>query len=204
MAKQKFTRESAQAYLAGNPNFTPAKPFSEYKTPYLKRMAASYQKAEQAGVKPSRAAARGHAEVRHIPKKEGVYKAGRGQQRPPRPEQYSIGTSARKATPTDMNALVNYAQKPPKARKGQPERAPMRAKGGFVSGNITGILAQDYSATKLAGDLVTLSFRVHLNDLNAIIASGGSAVDIANALMGQSYPTVNAVFSEVHSFNVLS
>lgn len=71
VAKQRWSRESALEYLAGNPNFTPNKPLEEYKTPYLKRTASALQDAELAGRRaPTTAERRGHAraKVEHLPK----------------------------------------------------------------------------------------------------------------------------------------
>jgi len=73
MAKARWTRETALTYLANNPDFTPAKPLSEYSTPYLKRTASAFQDAELAGrAAPSTTERRGHARapVEHL-EKEG-------------------------------------------------------------------------------------------------------------------------------------
>jgi hypothetical protein len=44
-----FTRTTAIQYLAGNPNFQPSKPLTNYSTNQLLRYARAYQAAEQAG-----------------------------------------------------------------------------------------------------------------------------------------------------------
>ena len=65
MARQSFTREEALQYLAGRTDLTFKKPLDSYKTPYLKRLASEYKRAEQAGkVAPSRKEVRGKAKER--------------------------------------------------------------------------------------------------------------------------------------------
>ena len=65
MARQHFTRQEAIEYLAGRTDLSFAKPLVEYKTPYLKRIASEYKRAEQAGREsPQRKEIRGHAKER--------------------------------------------------------------------------------------------------------------------------------------------
>ena len=66
MAKARWTRQSAIEYLASNPQFTPIKPFSEYKTDELKRKASVYQDAEREGSEVTTARARGHERFVHL------------------------------------------------------------------------------------------------------------------------------------------
>jgi hypothetical protein len=65
MARQSFTRESALQYLAGRTDLAWKKPLTEYKTPYLKRLASEYKRAEQAGKEtPKLKEVRGHGKPR--------------------------------------------------------------------------------------------------------------------------------------------
>lgn len=202
MAKQKWTRSEAVEYLAASGFHF--KPHKNYTTAYLKRTASSYKKQESKGQKPSLSVARGHAEVRHIPAREERRQPGR-RYLPARPEQYSIGTKGRAATKKDVEKLLKYAQKPPKAKKGQPERHALkprgRAGGGTIAGNVSGILAR-YYGTKNAGDDATLSFKVSINDFNLILEASKDLTELGNNLLAASGH--DAVFELVYSVNVLS
>ncbi len=174
MAKTpRWTRDSALAYLTSNPNFTFAKPRSDYSTPYLKRTASSLQDAEQAGrAAPTTAQRRGHARapVTHLDS------SGH------RLNQWSINAPLdRDIDQADLKNLYKYAKK---GKVGHDE----------VLVIITGVV--DYIPVKGSipdNKIQTLSFWSDMESLKEFIDTMSDIYEFAETISGLKWEEVLAV-----------